>query len=175
MFKTRISPLLIGALVIWICFGFQISDLLIVTRGLTPLGSPWRRGSPLRYPLLNLRFKAPVHRFVVMPLLGHVLLFDISAFIIVTVFVVFAVPQLLGALVMRITQVGRHRQRSSTLHVLARFADGHGGGVGFGRGRNVRNRLSQRQLAFRQANELDRLQCGRGDNQRLWISVADIL
>src|SRR5689334_11907899 len=79
--------------------------------------------------LLDLGFVAAVYRQIIAAILRQVRLVHPAAFVVVAVLIALAVAELLRALVMRVAQMLRHRQRPAVLDVVARLADRHRGGV----------------------------------------------
>src|SRR5581483_3009989 len=83
------------------------------------------------HPFADNRLVATVDRLVISTFFRQIVLGDPAVRVIVRVFVVFAMPELRGSLVVCIAQVEGHLQRSAIANVLPRFVDRQIGGVGF--------------------------------------------
>lgn len=66
----------------------------------------------------------------------------------------------------------RHRSRPKTFHRILRLRIRIDHSAALGRARQIHRELRERQRCFRQAHELERLQCGGGLHQRLGIGQA---
>jgi len=85
------------------------------------------------------------------------------------------VAELLGSGIVLVLEVPRHRDHRLLADIAAGGADGCRAGIALGGESQVGDRLRERELAFRQPDELRRLHRRHCDHQGPRIGVADIL
>ena len=86
-----------------------------------------------------------------------------------------AVAELLRAGVVGVAEHRRRPQVPALAHVLARGPDRVRARLRLGRGREVDRRLREVELRLGQADVLERVRRGDGDEERAWVGVADVL
>src|SRR5438552_3421918 len=102
----------------------------------------------------QLGFEAPRRRPVIFALDAEIVLRSDASLGVMSILITDAVPQALGARIVRVAQMYRHRQHATMAHVAASLFDRNGRGIRFRSTGQIRYRLSQRKLAFGQADEL---------------------
>src|SRR6478752_6633495 len=107
-------------------------------------------------------------------LVGDVLLRDDADLAVVRIPVALAVPEPLGAGIVRVAEGGRDATEAAGADVLDRLVDREVGGVGLRRRGEVRRGLGKRDAAFGHADELHGV--GRRDREgkRLRVGQADV-
>ncbi len=84
------------------------------------------------------------------------------------------VAELFGAFVMGVAEVNGDGKGTFFFDVFHRFADGFGGGVGFGGAGHVGDGLGERKLGFGHPDEFDDLDHGGGEDDGGGVGVADV-
>src|SRR5262249_2225387 len=124
--------------------------------------------------LADLRLVAAIDRFVIAARLGQVLLLYPATLEIVTVLVLGTVAQLFRPSVVGVAKMLRNGQGPAAAHIVAGPGDRQSGSIGLRRRSDVRHRLSQGELAFRQPDKLSGLKRRGRDHEGLRVRVAHI-
>ena len=116
-------------------------------------------------PLGQFLFEPAIDRAIVLALDAQIILRGDAAFGVVGILVVLPLAQPLGAGVVRVAEVDRHGQQAALADVLAGLADADRRGVRLRRTGQVGHGLGQRQLAFRQPDQLATMGGGHGQRR----------
>ena len=114
-------------------------------------------------------------RFVVGATLRQVGLRNISAFVIVGIFVSLAMTERLGPLVMGVSEVRGNLQGAALGQIFLRLAEGGIGTVALRCRGQLDGRMSQRDAGLGETNELDGLLRGNSQCEGQGIGQSDIL